>query len=519
MRRVSAAPLPWLLLLVVAPVASAAPSNPVERAHQALLELQVEDAKRLVASAPEGPDRSYVQALVHFHEADYPAALRALERSIADAPLSDDDDRRSLRDLLSATHEATENFTEARSSDGRFVVRYAPGPDAVLAPYALVAMGAADEALTAELGLEVPGPIVLEIYPTPSSLAQVSTLSVEAIQRTGTIALCKWDRLMITSPRALVRGYPWMDTIAHEYVHLVLSRASRDQAPVWFQEGTAKFLERTWRGESPRAHLEPAAAGLLRKAAKQGSLIPFKRLHPSIALLPSQQDAALAFAQVATFIESFHEAEDAEGLQQAIGLMAEGTDARRALAEVGGVSFGSLENRWKKTIAQEVDAPEDPPPVKGLRFRKGEAMDESLEVEEERARRFVRLGDLLWDGGRPEAAEVEYAKAHTAAPDDPVVASRLARAALAAGHPDQALDAIASVVERYPDHAPAHVVMGSALLAQGNKTAAAHASREALRLNPFDPQPHCDLAMATDHAAERRRERSFCEQLGEPEVP
>ena len=29
---------------------------------------------------------------------------------------------------------------------------------------------------------------------------------LEAIERTGTIALCKWDKLMVTSPRALVRS-------------------------------------------------------------------------------------------------------------------------------------------------------------------------------------------------------------------------------------------------------------------------------------------------------------------------
>ena len=132
-------------------------------------------------------------------------------------------------------------------------MRYADGLDAILVAYALQAMAAADEVLTRELGVRVPGPVRLEIFPDPSALAAVSRLSLEAIQRTGTIALCKWDRLMVTSPRALVRGYPWMDTIAHEYVHLVLSRASRDQAPVWFHEGMAKFFERRWRGERPSA--------------------------------------------------------------------------------------------------------------------------------------------------------------------------------------------------------------------------------------------------------------------------
>ncbi|MFW6051340.1 MAG: tetratricopeptide repeat protein [Myxococcota bacterium] len=501
------------LAIVVAPTA-AAPPSPTEEAHQALTELRVEDAQRLIRAAPEGPDRSYLQALVRFHRGDYEGALEALGASIEQAPLARDDDRTSLKELLSATRDATEHFVEARSPDGRFVVRHAPGPDEVLVPYALEAMARMDDALARELGTRVPGPVLLEVYPSAEMLAQVSTLSVEAIHRTGTIALCKWDRLMVTSPRALVRGYPWMDTIAHEYVHLVLSRASRDRAPVWFQEGVAKFLERAWRGESPQARLDPGSAGLLQKAAEKGRLIPFERLHPSIALLPSQRDAALAFAQVATFLERFYEDHGAEGLQQAIAAIAGGMDARKALGQVAGKRFAALESAWQSTVGDQVSPPPEPPPVQRVRFRKGDHMDESLEVEEERARRFVRLGDLLWARDRPKAAEVEYAKAHSAAPRDPVVASRLARAALASGNAPRALEAIDPVVERYPDHAPAHVVRASALLAEGRRPAAAEAAREALRLNPFDPQPHCDLAMATDDADERRREQRWCDRLG-----
>src|SRR5690606_12596943 len=149
--------------------------------------------------------------------------------------------------------------------------------------YAIEALAAAERVVRAELGADVSGPIRLEIYPTAASLARVSTLSVVDIERTGTIALCKWDRLMVTSPRALVRGYPWLDTIAHELVHLRLAQASRDQAPVWFHEGLAKFLEHRWRSDTAGPALEPASRALLAKAVAEDALLPFERLHPSIA--------------------------------------------------------------------------------------------------------------------------------------------------------------------------------------------------------------------------------------------
>ena len=39
----------------------------------------------------------------------------------------------------------------------------------------------------------------------------------------GTIAICKYNKLMFTSPKAMLRGYEWLDTLSHEYVHFVIS--------------------------------------------------------------------------------------------------------------------------------------------------------------------------------------------------------------------------------------------------------------------------------------------------------
>jgi hypothetical protein len=44
-----------------------------------------------------------------------------------------------------------------------------------------------------------------------------------------------------------VHGYPWLDTLAHEYTHFIVSRVSHNTVPIWFHEGLAKFEERRWR--------------------------------------------------------------------------------------------------------------------------------------------------------------------------------------------------------------------------------------------------------------------------------
>ena len=135
----------------------------------------------------------------------------------------------------------------------------------MLVPYARDTLEAAYTALHDDLGFDAELPIRVEFYRSPSDLAAVSSLSPAEVARTGTIALCKWARLMVTTPRALAYGYPWLDSINHELVHYAVSTLTGDRAPVWLQEGLAKFLERRWRepagGRIPPADGAPAGQG------------------------------------------------------------------------------------------------------------------------------------------------------------------------------------------------------------------------------------------------------------------
>lgn len=518
-RRVLTLAFMGLVLVSQSPRASA---DVLDDAERALNELRVEEAERTVSALlsrrPRDPEVLRLAALVRFHRGDYEHAVGRLEASLAARAAGEGDDRAFLLDLMRSTRDATTTFVASRSEDGRFVVLHAPGRDEALVPYALEAMRRADEALATELGVRVPGPVRLELFATAAELARVSTLTEDAIARTGTIALCKWDKLMVTSPRALLRGYPWMDTIAHEYVHLVLSRASRDKAPVWLQEGVAKFLERRWREPTARPHLGPAMEGILHRAAREDRLIPFERIHPSIALLPSQEDAALAFAQVATFVARFYADHGAAGLRAAVARIADGTDARRALAEVSGKPFEQLERTWRDTL-RAASVPRDAPPLLPRRLRGGEA-DEVAETSDvtEAARRSLRLGDLLWARRRFGAATHEYARAHEQAPDDPIVASRLARAALEAGDAERAVRVLEPLATRYPEHAPTQAILARGRRMRGDAEGAREAAIAALRLNPFDPMPHCDLALVERSEVARSLEADQCQLLG-GEVP
>jgi len=316
---------------------------------------------------------------------------------------------------------------------------------------------------------------------------------------------------MIASPGTLMHGYPWLGTIAHEYVHLLMTKLTLDQSPVWLQEGIARFLETRWRQDEATLRHDPASSQLLHEAAAADELLGFDQLHPSIALLPTQQAASLAFAQVSSFMQMYYREYGSDGVQQALRRVGNGEDARKALAGVAGVSWKTLEKRWRSELSKE---PKPPSARLMPRYLSGEAteQDELAGVELERARNYVRLGDLLWTRSRPAAASVEYAKAHEAAPADPVVASRYARSAIAGGRPHQALAPLKRTLARYPTHAPALSSLATAQFRVSNFGAAKDAANQAIAHNPFDPQPHCILSQLPLPQADS--ERALCTTLG-----
>ncbi len=497
----------------------------------------------LVRVAPSAPQALYLQGYEHFLEGDYADAVHALEGALtAGPPAAMAVNARELLALAKAARDAIDGHREERS--GHFIIR-APAVDAVLLPYARDALEASYRALHDDLGFDSELPVRVEFYRSPSDLAAVSSLSQAEVARTGTIALCKWGRLMVTSPRALATGYPWLDTINHEFVHYAVSQLTHDRAPVWLQEGLAKFLERRWR-EPAGGRIPPAMEHLLAKALRTGKLITFEAMHPSMAKLPSAEDATLAFAEVANAVAYLHAQAGMPGLRAALTRVADGADAREAVAAAAGVTWPEFERGWRAfMVAQKYQtfAAIDLPTT---HVRKANAIasqrkpteDESLSASTKMAEpmRFLRLGNMLLRHSRPRAAVVEFEKGAKAASGgkkggggDAAAAAwlfpvKLGRTYLLLGEPDRALKAVEAVKAIYPDLPWPHVIAGTAYLAKGALPEAISSAREAIANNPFDPEAHCTLAEASEKAKAAgigaptptdviARERQFCRDL------
>ncbi|MDI6642201.1 MAG: hypothetical protein QME68_07835, partial [Elusimicrobiota bacterium] len=144
--------------------------------------------------------------------------------------------------------------------------------------------------------------ILIEVYSTKEDFAFASTLGSETVERSGAIGICKFNRIMIVSPRCLPQGYRWLDSICHEYIHFVVNRLTKNNCSLWLHEGIAKYYETIWRSTSP-VYITPGKMNILFDALTQDKLIPFERMSPSLVYLKNQDEVALAFAEVASAIE------------------------------------------------------------------------------------------------------------------------------------------------------------------------------------------------------------------------
>jgi tetratricopeptide (TPR) repeat protein len=338
----------------------------------------------------------------------------------------------------------------------------------------------------------------------------VSTLTYEQIRTTGTIAICKFNKLMVTSPKAVAQGYDWQDTLAHEYIHLVVSQMSRNTVPIWLHEGLAKFLESRWRGKPGQA-LTPSTLALLGKRVKADTLIPFEKMHPSIAMLPTAEDAATAFAEVFYAIDYVHQTKGSAGLRSIIeGLRAGQTD-RKAVEGAMGMPFGLFEKSWlahikkqpfpkellpREAVVLKENAKEKGDPKKGREISFGDFQ----EVTEVPARKSAHLGELLRERNRVKAAAEEYAKAHRVVGDKyESVSNKYALALLELRRLDEAESVLRGSLRVHPGSPQTNVHLGRILLFRKDFPKAKVAYLEALAADPFDPEIH--LALTRIHGA------------------
>lgn len=479
----------------------------VMRAYRLINEAQMGEAAAevdaLVAARPKEGEVAFLDGYMKFLRGEYAAATERLrEATVKLKPSSELGlEARELRELSNSTLEATKSLS---AHAGKHFIVYAEKADEILVPYALEALDRAWEALATDFGDRSTEPLRVEILPEVADLSRVSPLTRKEIETSGTIALSKYNKLMIVSPRALITGYPWLDTLTHEYTHFVVTQVSRNTVPIWLHEGLAKYEERRWRGAGGGG-LTPSLEHLLATGLQKKHLITFEEMHPSMAKLPSQEDTALAFAEVYMVIEYLTEKVGWAGIRKIVGEMRAGKSDAEAVSSVVGRSFADFQKDWRAWLGTRKLKLWPGLFPTALKFRKNpnaksaakdaEEPPTADEIKEDRARKAARLGGMLRARSRLRAAAVEYEKAMALlGRGNPQVSHKLARTYLELGDADKAIATVEPALDAYPDQAGPHATLGHAYWKKGDAARAEKHLMSALAISPFDPAVHCDLA-------------------------
>ena len=459
-------------------------------------------------------------AELSFHLGDFGAARDRL-KSVSGSLAASEGYAEHLA-LFERSLSATSDFVTRTQGD--VTLRYRPGMDEVLTDEAFETLQASHDRIGPLLGGAPPGGVRMELYPTAQRFIDASSLPGSAVRKTGVIALSKWTRLLVSSPRALGRGYEWKDTTAHEYIHYIVAWRTHDRAPVWLQEGIARSHESLWRQNEP-APLTPMQEGLLADALANDSLVPLERMHPSMAFLSSAEEASLAFAQVSTMVVYLRLEKGPRAISQVLDLVAGGRDALAAVADVGaGGDVDAFMAAWRgylgtlKLVSKKLAAAKVVLDGGGDEFEADPLLGNRTDLA-----RYARLGDLLLEAKRPDSALVEYRKASPGeeAPS-PLLASRTAAALLSLSRRADAYSVLRASIQDYPEFASTRNALGALLLADGNREQAWVQFRAGVDIDPFDAVAQstlADLYASRGEATLADRHRRYVRLLQSAEPP
>lgn len=497
-----------LSLATAVPASSSAQSNAARLAQSLIAGLDFDEARR-VLSAADGDDPLVLleRARLAIDELDCDGAAAILARPDVERAEGGD----QLADIAHGCQRVTAGVSSDRDEARGVAVFWQDEHDRALAPLLFETVGRAREALTRDLGVTWPLPTRIVVVRDLLSLSAMTGLPYESARTTGTVAVAKWGRVTLLSPRASHHGYPWRDTLAHELTHLAVTRASRDQAPLWLQEGVAKREESRWRSPGPFDD-RPPADDLVRRGLEVGLGIPLDKLGPSIAMLPSADAASVAFAEVTSFVRFYAQTQDGAGagggpeaLPKLLAELRERDDPDQALSAASGLDLKGWDERWRASIAAQ--PPALLPELLGLvgpKGAKGSKGGDAREAERLRdLRDRARLAQLLISRAHAPEALSELDRIELAASPasnagweramgDPSVRWLRGRALEEVGRREQGESLVADPAQVLSSYGPWWATRGRWARLRGDERSGAESFDEAVAADPFDEEAACE---------------------------
>ncbi len=261
----------------------------------------VEDAwgevKQLLGKEPKDPQLLELASQIAFHRGDYQEALKLIKSAVA----LGSEDERSKNFALFVEGAIGVIAPLKRYESPHFIISLDEKQDGILVDYITATLEKTHQVMSQRYGFQTRERIRVEVFPDTRGFYYASTLSARDIEVTGAVGVTQFNKLMLLSPRALVYGYRWLDSMSHEYMHYLIMKLTANNAPIWFHEGLAKYEETRWRGGP--SYLGPLYQTLLSQAVAQGKLIDWEKMENSFVKLETPEEVQLAYAQAASVID------------------------------------------------------------------------------------------------------------------------------------------------------------------------------------------------------------------------
>lgn len=470
-----------------------------------------------LAREPDQPLWRFVLGQALFYLGQYHEALEAFDQALEALPHPR---LQAYRDFVAQTAQSTAALQLIETE--HFQIYIDPERDAALVPYVAEVLEQSYQRLGEIFSLLPSEKIRVEIFPSTETFYPASSLSERDIEVSGAIGICKFNKIMLLSPRNLARGYRWTDALSHEYIHYLLVHLSGNRAPIWLHEGIAKYFEDAWR--LPQSTwLNRRTESLLAHAFQHNSFVGFTNMEPSLVKLDTTYQVQLAYAEAASAIDFIVQRLGSEGLVRILRELQQADDqgATETIAQAMGLTSVQFQEQWRQFLATKNLQEHAGVHLPRFELKKGDRLpDDDLqqEIESAAARMHARLGDRFRQRGRISAATAEYRRALGKDPFSPYLLNKLAATLMAQEAWPRALQYLRQAHALAPDYVTTYSHLGRLHLALQEYDQARQALWEAVQINPFDPAIHQYLAESYRHLGQEdqaQREQQLAQRLQE----
>ena len=442
-----------------------------------------DEAVTLVRRALElDPDdsRAYAELGMHLlRTGDEPGAREALERAFADDPFD------VITFNLLRMMDSLDEFETFERGD--VIVRLHPDEAPVLKEYVLsLAQQALDE-LSARYGMDVEGPILVEVFPRHDDFA-VRNLGLPGM--IGALGACFGRVVTMDSPRARPPGdFNWRSTLWHEIAHVITLQMSDQRVPRWLTEGISTYEEKRARPEWGRDQVLRFARSL-----NDDKVLPLSELNAGFS---SPDTISMAYFQASVLVEHIITRYGEPALQALVRAYADGVETEAALGRID-LDFETLQSTFDEAI--EFQFGELQRALRPLDRQPGtEAADDLAALQrladEEPGNYGVQyaVGVALRAAGELKSALAPLERAAELAPQATGIdAPRglLAGIAQELGEPERAMRELELLLEYDSRSVEAVRALADLAAAAGDGARLAFAHDRLIGIDPFDPVAH-----------------------------